>query len=97
MSEMDIARAAHQALGRMFDKFRPLKPLSMAVKGGVPVSVKAMAGEWVADSEMHPTTNVYARAWWVSDDLYGVYRGTWPTKTGMKPDNLFWLFTPEQC
>lgn len=60
-----------------------------------------MAGQWVADEDMHPATNVAGRRYWapgaaLGDEIEGVYWGSWPTHSGMKPQGLYWFFPPAE-
>lgn len=54
-----------------------------------------IAGKLVADEDMHPMVNIYGRKWIAGGDMSGEYRGTWPTRDGMKPPRLFWVFDSE--
>ncbi len=51
-----------------------------------------IAGEWIADADLHPATNVYGRRFWAKGNIEGEFYGTWPTKDGLRPDGLFWHF-----
>ena len=51
-----------------------------------------LAGEWVADKDMGPLTNIAGRRFWARGNIEGYYNGYWPTKDGLKPDDLWWHF-----
>ena len=51
-----------------------------------------IAGEWIADADLHHATNVYGRRFWAKGNIEGEFYGTWPTKDGLRPDGLFWHF-----
>jgi hypothetical protein len=51
-----------------------------------------IAGVWVADKDMHPTTNIWAREYWAKGDISGTFLGYWNTPGGIPPKDLFWHF-----
>lgn len=58
---------------------------------------ESLAGKWVADNEMPPETNIWGRRYWARGNIEGEYKGRWPTPDGLKPQGLYWFFTPDQC
>jgi hypothetical protein len=57
-----------------------------------------IAGVWVANEDMHPATNIWAREYWVKGNISGTFRGHWNTSNGLPPENLLWHFplTPKE-
>ena len=51
-----------------------------------------IAGQWIADEDMHPMTNIAGRRWWAAGNLSAFYNGYWATPGGMKPVGLYWHF-----
>ena len=56
------------------------------------VTEKVMGGQWVAEADVHPMTNIAGRRYWARGNIEGHYNGYWPTKDGMRPAELFWWF-----
>jgi hypothetical protein len=57
----------------------------------------AILATWVKQSDMHPATNIYGRAWMTKDGLHsGTYYGPETIPKSANWNDILWSFPPKQ-